>query len=245
MASSISPEPSMVTIFTNGPPDGSDNVQHALKTATALGMKIESRRIQRLKSLPEGLNVVLDDGEELYMGFLVHFQESVPLASDLIASLGLEMLDSPIGRMMKRNEPFGDTSISGVFACGDVCSIMKHVTQAMAQGENPAVFGTQQLTDSQARLRLSVSCRNCIARKPALHWPRTSAGTRFRRLRRSTEQTTMNRDFKSRHRRDFGSPFLMACLSSYLLRCQCKAGLNRNEIHALTAAQLQEERYHL
>ncbi len=135
MAWSISTEDSMVTIFTNGPPDNSPDVQQALKTATALGIKVESRRISKLKFLSNGLNVVLDDGEEVYMGFLVHLPESVPAASNLIASLGLEMVDSPTGRVMKRSEPFGTTSIKGVFCCGDAGTFMKHVTQAMAQGE--------------------------------------------------------------------------------------------------------------
>jgi hypothetical protein len=68
-------EDSVVIIFTNGPPDESANIQRALKTATALGVKIESRRIERLKYLSEGLNVALDDGEELYVGFLIHKPE--------------------------------------------------------------------------------------------------------------------------------------------------------------------------
>jgi gliotoxin/aspirochlorine biosynthesis thioredoxin reductase len=125
----------MVTIFTNGPPDESAEIQEALDTARALGMKIESRQIQRLKPLAEGLNVLLEDGDELYMGFLVHAGESVPMATDLIASIGLEMADTPFGKIIKRNEPFGSTNISGVFSCGDVGSAMKHVTQAMSQGK--------------------------------------------------------------------------------------------------------------
>lgn len=71
LANAICTKDSSVTIFTNGPPDESAEVQQALRTAIALGMKIESRRIQRLKHLSEGLNVVLEDGEEVYMGFVV------------------------------------------------------------------------------------------------------------------------------------------------------------------------------
>jgi gliotoxin/aspirochlorine biosynthesis thioredoxin reductase len=143
MAQAISTEDSAVIIFTNGPPDESADIQRALKTATALGMKIESRRIERLKYLLEGLNVVLDDGDELYMGFLVHVPESVLVAANLMASLGLEITDTPLGQVVKRNEPFGTTNINGVFACGDTGTVLKHTTQAMAQGkESPAILST-------------------------------------------------------------------------------------------------------
>lgn len=126
----------MVTIFTNGPPADSTNIQKALDTAKALGMKIESRCIQMLNPLAEGLNVLLEDGEEIYMGFLVHVGDSVPVAADLIASIGLEMVITPLGRIVKTNEPFGSTNVNGVFACGDVGTAMKHVTQALSQGKH-------------------------------------------------------------------------------------------------------------
>ncbi len=76
-----------------------------------------------------------DDGEEVYMGSLVHLPKSVPAASDLIASLGLEIVDSPTSRVMKRSEPFGTTSVKEVFAYGEASTFMQHITQAMAQGE--------------------------------------------------------------------------------------------------------------
>jgi hypothetical protein len=100
-----------------------------------VGIKVENRRISKLMFLAEGLNVVLDDGEEMYMRLLVHMPHSVPAGSDLIPSLSFEMVDSPIGQMMKRSEPFGTTSIRGVFGCGDAGTFMKHTTQAMAQDE--------------------------------------------------------------------------------------------------------------
>ena len=34
-------------------------------------------------------------------GFLAHMAESIPARSDVIASLSLEMVDSPTGRVMK------------------------------------------------------------------------------------------------------------------------------------------------
>jgi gliotoxin/aspirochlorine biosynthesis thioredoxin reductase len=93
--------------------------------------------------LSEGLNVVLDDGEELYMGFLIHMPESVSVTANLMASLGLEVTDTSLGQVVKRNEPFGTTNINEAFACGDVVTVLKHTTQAMAQGkESPKILGT-------------------------------------------------------------------------------------------------------
>lgn len=150
MAKSISTHDSSVTIFTNGSADNSVTVQQALETAKALGIRIENRRIQRLKSMSEGLNVVLEDGEELYMGFLVHKPDSVPAAPDLIASMGLEIVDTPVGGVIKRDEPFGNTNIDGIFACGDAATSMKHVTQAMAQGTFVAAGIVQSLHNEEA-----------------------------------------------------------------------------------------------
>ncbi|ERF75149.1 hypothetical protein EPUS_06189 [Endocarpon pusillum Z07020] len=82
---------------------------------------------------------------------------SVPVGSDLIASLSLEMVDSPIGRKMKRSEL--TTSIRGVFGCGDAGTFMKHITQAMAQDALAAVAILQAMHGEGVTAALS-ECEN-------------------------------------------------------------------------------------
>ncbi|KAF7504851.1 hypothetical protein GJ744_001649 [Endocarpon pusillum] len=95
MVRSLSTEDSVVTIFTNGLPDDPPGVPQALNSGT-FGYKVESQHIWKPRFFSEGLNLALDDGKEMYMRLLVHRPQSAPAGSDLIASLSLEMVDSPI-----------------------------------------------------------------------------------------------------------------------------------------------------
>ena len=135
MAKSLSKEASMVTIFLNGETVEDGDTKRALEGTKALGFKIDPRRIIRLTALREGMKVELEGGHEISLGFLVYKPDSAPSAANIIKDLGLEVEQSPLGRLVKRQEPFGATNVKGVFACGDAAAPMKHVTLSMVQGE--------------------------------------------------------------------------------------------------------------
>lgn len=125
----------MVTIFLNGAPTTSKEISDNLNVLKKMGFKIEPRRIRRLQALTEGVEVHFEDGNKVPMGFLVHKPESAPATPQLYKSLGVDIVNTPMGPVVKRLEPFGATNVKGVFAAGDVATPMKHVSMAMQQGE--------------------------------------------------------------------------------------------------------------
>lgn len=137
-------QPSLVTVFTHGvEPDTSDaEIANALDVAEALGIKIEKRKITSLiptrnqgdVESSTGVTVVLEDGAELYMGFLFQQTATELNGRHLINQLGAEIVDTPMGPYVKRNEPLGTTNVEGVFVVGDAGTMVKQVTAAMFNG---------------------------------------------------------------------------------------------------------------
>jgi gliotoxin/aspirochlorine biosynthesis thioredoxin reductase len=80
------------------------------------------------------VNVVLEDGENVYMGFLVHKPVTMLAAGDLVNDLGFETEQTPMAKTIKRNEPFGTTNVKGVFVVGDAGTFLTVVANAMGQG---------------------------------------------------------------------------------------------------------------
>lgn len=108
---------------------------------------IEERKIRRLETAGHcGVNVVLEDGEKVYMGFLVHKPATMLVAEDLVNQLGIETEQNAMATMIKRVEPWGATNVEGVFVAGDAGTFMTAVTIAMAQ----AVFRSPELTVSHS-----------------------------------------------------------------------------------------------
>ena len=72
----------------------------------------------------------------------------------MIDSLGIEVVSSgPMGDNIKRNEPFGETNIKGVFAAGETGTPLKQVTIAMSTGALAAAgISTQLCTEEGERL---------------------------------------------------------------------------------------------
>ena len=162
-----------VTIFTNGiEPDTSSSaaVANAVDTALALGMTFEHRRIAHLvpatrsgaTTAPsqyddacEGVNVVLEDGTSIYVGFLFHKPPTEPNASDLLAQLGVETVETPFGTDVKRVEPFGATNVPGCYVAGDVGTPMKAVTTAVFHGGMAAAGVAHQLVTEDNKVALA------------------------------------------------------------------------------------------
>ncbi len=136
MAKHMSTNNSTVTIFTDGPPSKDPAIQQSLEDAVALDIKVEQRKVKRLEPAGDlGVNVVLEDGEKVYMGFLVHKPPTTLVAEDLVDSLGIETEQGPFGKIIKKIEPFWSTSVKGIYVAGDAGTPMTQVAGAMASGK--------------------------------------------------------------------------------------------------------------
>ena len=147
---------SSVTVFMDGPTSGRDAaIQQGVEASRALDIQIDERKIDRLEAVgDEGVNVVLEDGEKVFMGFLVHKPTVVPVAENLIRELGLEMAESPFGKNVKRAEPMGTTDVKGVYVAGDVGTPMTSVPNAMASGSFCAAGIAHELVDEDTDIAL-------------------------------------------------------------------------------------------
>ena len=66
-------------------------IQKGLGASKARGLVIEERKIKRLEAVGDvSVNVVLEDGEAVYMGFLVHKPVTTLVTEDLVIDPGIE-----------------------------------------------------------------------------------------------------------------------------------------------------------
>lgn len=122
------PDWGLTTLFTNGcfTPDEAQRAQLA-----ARGVQIETERVIELTGEQSAV-VKLENGRlvELAGLFVASLtQPSNPIAQDL----GCEIAESPVGFYVKTDE-LKQTSIPGVFACGDLGRPMGSVTFAIGDG---------------------------------------------------------------------------------------------------------------
>ena len=88
---------SPITIFTDSPPSEDPAIRKGVDARKALNLIIEKRKIKCLEAAEDvGVNVVLEDGERFYMGFLVHKPVTTLVAVDLVNHLGVETKEGPI-----------------------------------------------------------------------------------------------------------------------------------------------------
>ncbi|KAL9101635.1 MAG: hypothetical protein Q9163_003133 [Psora crenata] len=144
-----------VTVFTNGPLPEDNALLEAVKAAESLGTRFETANIIKYERVPSpgiGIRVCLEDGRKISLGFLLDKPSTVPVGEEmLVEGLGVEIASDPLGRNIKKNEPFGETSVKGCFVAGDAGSSLKHVTMAVTQGVG-AAGGTQaQLCAEEAQ----------------------------------------------------------------------------------------------
>ncbi|KAL2354259.1 hypothetical protein BJ546DRAFT_1092172 [Cryomyces antarcticus] len=101
-----------ITIFTNGSVNGADKaVADALAITKAKGVTLDERKIAQLDDAgDEGVDIVFEDG----FTSPCHF----PWPDSLV----------------KRNDPFGETNVKGVFVAGDAGTLLKQIMGHMAQG---------------------------------------------------------------------------------------------------------------
>lgn len=126
---------SALTIFTDGPPSEDPAIQKGLEASRALKFIIEERKFIRLEAAGDfGANVVLEDGEKIYMVFLVHKPVTTLVAEDLVSQLGIETQQSPAAKSIKRSESWCTTDVKGVYVAGDAGTPLTVVANAMAYG---------------------------------------------------------------------------------------------------------------
>lgn len=153
-----------VTIFFNGPKKEMDAAtSEALEVAKAKGAKIDERRIKKLihHVNDEGMDITFENRESTRIGFLVHQPPTDVPASNLAKDLGVEILpDGRQGTILKRNEPFGESNVPGVFVAGDAGVIMKQFTVAMTNGVAAGAgvcFQLGQEEEQQLRKKFSIN----------------------------------------------------------------------------------------
>ncbi|WYZ43062.1 hypothetical protein EsH8_VI_000761 [Colletotrichum jinshuiense] len=116
-----------VTIYTHG------NEALALEIATLSNnpFKIDTRKITKVRMVGHtNVTITFDTNEEVTEGFLAHApwtKVNGPFADQL----GLEMTETGD---IKTSAPFGEASVSGVFAAGDCGIMIKTVVTAAASG---------------------------------------------------------------------------------------------------------------
>jgi hypothetical protein len=81
------------------------------------------------------VNVVLGDGEVVYMGFLIHKSITTLLvAEDLVNDLGVGTEQSPMAKNIKRQGPWNTTNVKGMYVAGDAGTSISNIVTAIAHG---------------------------------------------------------------------------------------------------------------
>ena len=153
MARNLSGDPSKMTVFTDGPLADDPKLEEAISVAKALGSTIESRKIVRLIPAPlgeKGVEVVVEDGNRQRVGFLVDKPPTEVVGRNMIVEgLGVEVVSDWSGTNLKRNEPFGESNVRGVFVAGDAGTALKQVTGAATTGVMAAGGLSHQLCSEE------------------------------------------------------------------------------------------------
>ena len=148
-----------VTIFTNGPLSGEPALQEAVKAAESAGCVFDQRKIVKLtraQNEGKGLDVHFGGGGNVHMGFLVDKPPTEPVGQQMMVDgLGVEIVPTMFGSCLKRNEPFGETSVKGCFVAGDAGTPMTQVTIAVAHGVAAAGGVSAQLCAEEGERMLA------------------------------------------------------------------------------------------
>jgi hypothetical protein len=107
------------SIFTDGPPSADSVIRKGLEANKARELIVEERKTKRLEAAGDvGVNIVLGDGEAVYMGFLTHKPiTTLPVAEGLVNDPGIETEQSPMAKNIKRQGPWNTTNVKDVL-CG-------------------------------------------------------------------------------------------------------------------------------
>lgn len=131
------PDWGQVTFFTNDTfmPDGAQ-----LASLRARGVTLENRRVARIV---QRAIVELIDGATLELDGLFTASRT-RMASPIAEQLGCVFEDGPLGPYLRTNE-FKETSVAGVFACGDAARMAGSVALAVGDGALAGAAAHQSL----------------------------------------------------------------------------------------------------
>lgn len=117
------------TLFLNGAfvPDA----EQAAKLAQR-GVDIEHRAVAEVRSGSDGLSVVLDGGSDRRIAAMFTAPR-ISMSSPIPAQLGCAFADGPFGSIIQVDD-WKKTSVSGVFAAGDMARFAASVPFAVADG---------------------------------------------------------------------------------------------------------------
>ena len=137
-----------VTVYTQGDEQLTSDLKATLESPPIPQMKIESRRITKFVKGAKGAEVILhfEDETTKTEGFIAHKPKFQLRSRDLIDQLGVEV--TPAG-VIKVSPPMNQTSVSSVFACGDIAHSMQTVPQALFSGNAAGVGAALQLQAQQ------------------------------------------------------------------------------------------------
>ncbi|KAI6862824.1 hypothetical protein KC323_g5290 [Hortaea werneckii] len=147
-----------VTIFANGNFEVKyAATRKALSMAKAKGAVVDERKVERFQHLPnrEGMEVHFVGGKEpAHVGFLLDKPPTELNAAHIARDLGLEVQrDATFGdEMLRRDEPFGESNIKGVFVAGDAGTPFKQVTTAMFHGTMAGIGVNMQLVAEEQEI---------------------------------------------------------------------------------------------
>ncbi len=120
------PEWGDTTFFLNGTfePDPAATDELARR-----GVTVETTRIERIDA---GADVVLADGRRMSFAGLFTAPRNEP-STPIAAQLGCELVETPMGRQISTGET-RETTVPGVFACGDAARMPHSVSLAVGDG---------------------------------------------------------------------------------------------------------------
>lgn len=148
-----------VRILTNGPLSEDSATKEAMNAAQSAGCVLDERVIVKLTRAPEdetGVDIHFRDGGSLRTGFLVDKPPTQPVGQQMMVDgLGVEIVPTMFGSCLKRNDPFGETSVKGCFVAGDAGTPMTQVTIAVAQGVGAAGGVSAQLCAEEGERALA------------------------------------------------------------------------------------------
>lgn len=124
-----------VVIYTSGNEDRKEELEGLIKRSV-LKTKVDSRTIGKVENLEgmdgERIRVWFEDGVKEELAFIAHTPNvKVNVPTDWLEGLGLKLAAQG---NLEVSLPFGETSCQGVFAAGDISSMVKAVAPAMAAG---------------------------------------------------------------------------------------------------------------
>ncbi|GGK16621.1 thioredoxin reductase [Luteimonas terricola] len=120
------PEWGQVTLLTNGLLDLDPNVRQELLER---GVAIEPTPIAGIEGHAD---VVLTDGRTLVFSGLFTAPRNAP-SSPVAEQVGCELMETPMGTQVSTNEA-RQTSVAGVYACGDVARVPHSISLAVGDG---------------------------------------------------------------------------------------------------------------